>query len=135
MESSSKGPRRAKGNTIAARKQLTVRVVAALVIINAIAIANVTAIGCAVVPDGMLKEPRKDRWKLTIENACIDLLRQVFNDLCAAAGRITGCSIGMLSVTARQDPRAMQKIVHQRVDSDQACANFVPERSILGAQQ
>src|SRR5688572_8901830 len=104
--------------------QLTIRIVAAARIGNAVAIAHIETAFAAVAPDGQLYEPRKHLREARIERARVDLVCHLADQVSAAVGPITCGAVRVDGVELAQNPGAMQKVVLQRVNDDEACADF-----------
>ena len=101
-------------------------VVAALAIIDLIAVANAEALLGAVPPDGVLNEPRERPGKPPVELSGLDLLGDRLDDVGAAARPVAGDAVRVVGPEPVQDPGPVQKVVHQGVDGDHAGANLEP---------
>jgi hypothetical protein len=86
----------AQSDAITVAKQLTVPIVAAGIIVDAIAIANVETVAGAVAPDCVLHKAWEARWESRIELARIDAGCEHSENVSAAAGPVTALTIGML---------------------------------------
>ena len=101
-------------------------ILAALAVVDAVAVARVEIALRAVAPDGVLHEPRKDFGKASVELTRIDGRGDRANDVGAASGLVTAGAIRVDSIKPVQDAGAVQEIVHQRVDGDHAGGDFGP---------
>ena len=54
-------------------EQLAVGILARFAVVDAVAVANVEAVGGAKAPNGVLHEPRKHPRKLTVKGAGVDV--------------------------------------------------------------
>ena len=106
-------------------------IVAAVPIVNPIAIANVEALLGAVAPDRVLNEPRKRPRKLAIELPGIDLLGDRFDDLGAAAWPVARDPVRVVGSEPMKDAGPAQEIVHQRVDRHQGRTDLTPDWPLL----
>ena len=112
-------------------EQLAVVVLARFAVIDAVAIADVRAVGRAKAPNRVLYKPRKHLWKSPIKGAGVDLGGHGANDLGTAAVPIAASAIAMGSATILKDAGAMQKVMDQRIDGNHAFAGFKPMRPTL----
>jgi hypothetical protein len=112
-----------------------IQVVAALDIINAIAVADIEAALAAIPPNCVLDEPGKGLRKRWIELPGIDPLGHVLNDVGAAAESVASQPVLVLRLEPLQDPGPVQKIVHQGVDGDHAAADLGPEDHLFGSAE
>ncbi len=104
----------------------TVPVLAPLLVIDAVTIANVEALLAAIPPNRELHEARqegRDRW---IERTYVDLPGNAGNEIGAAPWPVTGGAIRVGSLEPLQDPGAVQKIVDQGIYCDQLYPDFQP---------
>src|SRR5437870_1360563 len=111
--------------------KLTIDVVAAGVVVDAIAVAHVEPVVCAVSPDPVLHEPWESLRKARVEPAGVNLLGNSLNDVGTTIGSITGGPIRMVSIEPAKNARANQKVVDQRVDRDHASPYFGPLSHVL----
>src|SRR4051812_6527678 len=58
-----------------------------------------------------------------------------FEDLGAATGRVAPGSIGVLSLEAAQEARAVHEVMHQRINGDHACARRDPSLAVRAAAE
>ena len=114
---------------IAYTVQLTLYIVTAFSIIDAIAVADVEAVLRAVFPDRPLHKAWKGLRVGAVEFSRIDPLRDRCDDLGAAAGPVAGRAIGMAGIEPVQNAGAMQEIVHKSVDRDHAGPDLGPGAS------
>ena len=112
-------------------EQLAIGVLARFAVIDAIAVADVEAIGGAKPPNGVLHEPRKYPRKSPIKGAGVDLGCDRPNDLGTAAMAIAAHAIAVRSAAILKDAGAMQKVMDQRIDGNHAFAGFEPMRSVV----
>ena len=113
----------------------TIQVVAALPIVDAIAVADIEAVLGAVPPDCVLDEPGKGLRKRWIELPGIDPLSHGLNNVSTAAGPVAGRTIQVVRVEPLQDAGAMQKVMNQRVDGNHAAADLGPEDHLFGSAE
>ena len=106
-------------------------------IIDAVAVAAAEPSFGAKPPNRVLDKAREVGRESGIELARIDLTRDALDNRGAAALGVAAGSIGMLGSEIAEDPRAVQEIVHQRIDRDHHAAGFDPDRpfGIAGEQQ
>jgi hypothetical protein len=95
----------AQSDVITVAKQLTVPIVAAGIIVDAIAIANVETVAGAVAPDGVLREAWKGLGESGIELPRVDVAGEQSENVCAATSPVAAFAIGMLSAQPPQDGR------------------------------
>ncbi len=111
-------------------------ILAAVPIIEPIAVADNKACLAAITPDGELHESGKDLGKGAVELPSIDLIGDQPNDVGAAAWPVATGAIRVGGFEPAQDPGPMQKVMNQGVDRDQLHANFKPGRTdITGTDQ
>jgi hypothetical protein len=102
------------------------RVLAASLIANAIAVADIEAALGAIAPNRMLDEPRK-RWrKRRIELPRVDVRRDQSQNAGASEPAIASIAIGVIGGKSLKDARPMQEVVDERIDSDEARADLKP---------
>jgi hypothetical protein len=122
-------------NSVTHQPDSTIQVVAALDIIDAIAVADIEPIPGAVLPDRVLDEPGKSLRKRWIELPGVDPLGDGLNDVGAAAGPVASQAVQMVRVEPSQNAGPVQKVVNQRVDGDHAAADLGPEDHFLGSAE
>src|ERR1035437_8849746 len=105
-------------------EQLAIAVLARLAVINAVAVADVRAIGGAKAPNRVLHEPRKHPRKLPAKGAGVDLGCDRPNDLGTAARAIAAHAIAVGSAAILKDAGAVQKVMDQGVDGNHAFAGL-----------
>ena len=101
-------------------------ILAAVPVVEPIAVADIEALLAAIPPDCELHEPGKDLWKGPVELPSIDLLGDQPNDVGTAARPVATGAIRMIGVESVEDPGPMQKVVYQGVDGDHARADLEP---------
>ena len=101
-------------------------IVAAFLVVDPIAVADVETLLGAVSPDGLLNEPRKRPWKIAVELSGVDLRGDRFDDFGAAAWPVASGAIGVVGSEPVQDAGPVQEIVHERIDRDHAAADLTP---------
>ena len=105
-------------------------------IVDAIAIADVQAAFAAISPNRELHEPRKRSRETRIEFAGIDCGSKPLDQIRAAVRPIASNTVSMIGSSLRQYAGAMQKVVHERIDHDEARADVAPDLSPgAGAEQ
>src|SRR4051812_21832907 len=97
------------------------------------AVADVEAIGRAILPNRSLHQARKKFGKRRVEASGVDGARQPADDFGAAVLLVAGRAIGMGGAEPLQNAGAAQEIVHQSVDHDDAAANLEPAWPVLAA--
>jgi hypothetical protein len=112
-------------------EQLAIGILARFAVIDAVAVADVEAVGGAKPPNGVLHEPWKRPRKLPVKGAGIDLAGDGANDLGTAARAIAGHAIAVGSAALLKDAGAMQKIMDQSIDGNHAFAGLEPMRTII----
>ena len=126
----------AQCNAITAPKQLAMPVVATGVVIDPIAVADGEAGLGAIPPDCTLDEPWKRRRESGIELAGVDVGCEQMENPGATIWPVTPIPVRMVGVQSLQDPRAMQKVMNQGVDSHEGRPDFKPQRpSAASCQQ
>ena len=103
-------------------------ILAAVPVVEPIAVADIEALLAAIPPDCELHEPGKDLWKTAVELPSVDLAGNQPDNIGAAAWPVTAGPVGMGSLESGQDPGPVQKIVYQSVNGDQ----LAPTSSHLG---
>jgi hypothetical protein len=126
---------RLQGNSIAARVQSTIDVVAAEPVVDPIAITDVEPALGAIAPDGTLDEPREGLWERWVEHPRVDLAGNPLDDVATAARLIARGPIWVVSVEPLQDPRSVQKIVYEGVDHDERRTELGPSFSLAAGRQ
>ena len=96
----------------------TVPILAALPVIDSVAVADVEPLLAAITPDRELHEPGKDLWKGPIELPSIDPFGDQANDVSAAAWLVATGTVWMDSFQPRQDTGSSQKIMEQSINGD-----------------
>jgi hypothetical protein len=111
-------------------------VLTTVAIVDPVAVAGVVAFLRAISPNGVLNEPRKAARIALAEFSCVNSVGNALNNVRALTRSVTHDPVGVLSRKPAQDPGAVQKIVNQRVNRDQAGARLMPMRPVLwGGQQ
>src|SRR3982074_934542 len=106
----------AQRDAIAHAMQPTIHVVAAFIVVDAIAVADVEPVLRAVPPDRMLHKPRECPREPQVELAGVNFIGDHLNNVCTPIRLITGSTVSMIGFEPTQNTRANKKIVHQRVD-------------------
>src|SRR3979411_1613291 len=88
----------AQRDAIAHAMQPTIHVVAAFIVVDAIAVANVEPLLRAVPPDRMLHEPRECPREPQVELAGVNFIGDHLNNVCTPFRFIASQAIGMFSV-------------------------------------
>ena len=101
-------------------------VLAAMPVIDPVAIADVEALLAAVLPNRVLHEPREVGGEGAIEHTGVDFSGNAGNDIGAAAWPVAARAVRMGCLEPAQDPGPVQKIVDQGIDGDQLHADFEP---------
>ena len=110
-------------------------ILAAVPVVEPIAVADIEALLAAIPPDCELHEPGKDLWKGPVELPSIDLLGDQPNDVGTAARPVATGAIRMIGVESVEDPGPMQKVMNQGVNGDHARADFEPPRADVGGAE
>ena len=108
------------------------RVLAAMPVIDPVAVADVEALLAAIAPDCELHEPGEDLRKIAVELTSVDLVGNQPDNVGAAAWPVTAGPVGMGGLEPGQDPGPVQEIVDQGIDRDQVHADFEPPRANVG---
>jgi hypothetical protein len=122
-------------NSVTHQAYSTIHVVAALDIIDAIAIADIETTLAAILPDRVLDKARKGLRKAQIELPGIDPLGHGCNNVGAAAESVASQPVLVLRLEPGQDPGPVQKVVNQRIDGDHGPADLGPEDHFLGSAE
>lgn len=112
-------------------EQLAITVLARLAVIDAVAIADVEAVGGTKAPNGVLYKARKRFRKSPIKGAGVDLRCDRPNDLGTATKGLAARAIAMGSTAIFEDAGAMQKVMDQGIDGDHAFAGLEPMRAVV----
>jgi hypothetical protein len=112
-------------------EQLAIVVLARLSVVEAVAVANVEAVGGAKAPKRMLYEARKHLRVFRIKGTGIDLGCDRPNDLGAAARAIAGHAIAVGNAAIPKDAGPVQKVMHQGIDGNHAFAGLEPMRAMI----
>ena len=105
---------------------------AAMPVVEPVAVAGVEALLAAILPDRELDEPRENGREGRIERTGVNLLGSTGNDFGAAACPVAAGAARVGSLEAPQDPSPVQKIVDQGIDRNQVHADFQPPRANVG---
>jgi len=112
-------------------EQLAIGILARFAVVDAIAVADVEAIGGAKAPNGVLHEPRKHPRESPVKGAGIDLVCDGANDLGTATRGIAGHAVAVGGTAIVKYAGAVQKGMDQRIDGNHAFAGFEPVWSII----
>ncbi len=113
---------------------MTGAVLAALAVVDLVAVADVEAIKGAIAPNGMLDEPGEGCGKSWVEPVGINQRRRIANEVGAASWLIAGRPIGVVGMATGQDAGAMKEVMDQGVDHGGACTQGKPFGPISGEQ-
>ena len=117
--------------TTAFIEQLAIAILARLAVIDAVAVADIEAVGGTKTPNGVLYKARKRPRKSPIKGACVDLGCDRPNDLGTATKAIAAHAIAMGSTAIFEDAGAMQKVMDQGIDGDHGFAGLEPMRAVV----
>ena len=99
-------------------------------VVDTVAVAKIETVGGAKPPNGVLNEPRKIARKMPVKGSGVDPLRELFDDVGAAALGVTGSPIGVRCAAPFQNAGAVQEVMNERIDGDHACTGLEPSRPI-----
>ena len=106
--------------------QPTEVIIAPRVVADLVAVTNIEALVGAVAPDRVLYEAGKGRRKVGIISASVDVRCRKLENVGAAAWSITAEAVRMLGGETMQNASAVQKVVHQRINHNEAGADGHP---------
>src|SRR6266436_9322024 len=112
--------RLAQRNAIAHAPDLTIDIVAAVGIINPVAVAYVEPVLGAVPPDRVLHEPREGLRESRVELAGINSHGDRLDNVGATTGPVAARPVRVVGIEPTQNACANQKIVDQRIYGDHA---------------
>src|ERR1035437_4189339 len=112
--------------TVALRVHLAIAILAGVPVVNTVAVANVQIALGTEPPNGELHEPGKGLREGSVERPGIDPGRDGPDDVGTAGRPVESGPIRMVGAEPVQDAGAVQEVVHQRIDGDQAGADFGP---------
>ena len=97
-------------------------------VVDAVAVADIEAIGRAKLPNGMLNKARKYSREVRVESSGIDLRRNRVDDVGTAAPGIATDAVAVLATAIVENTAAVQKVMDERVDGDHVLADRKPSR-------
>jgi hypothetical protein len=112
-------------------KQMAIVDLAWLAVVNSVAIAQIETFRGAISPDGVLDKSREYLWKARIEGAGINPVCGSSDNLGTATSSIASRTIPMGNAATFQNASAVQKIVHQGVDSNHGLSGLEPNRPVV----
>lgn len=98
--------------------QLAIADLTGFSVVNSIAVTNTHSVLSTESPNAVLQESRKVSWKRWVDGACVDEIRNGPDYFSAAALAVAGRAIAVGHTAVVKDASAMQKVMHERVDSD-----------------
>ena len=114
--------------TLAFAEYLAVAVFTRFDVVDAVAVADIEAVGGAKLPNGMLNKARKYSREVRVESSGIDLRRNRVDDVGTAAFGITTDAVAVLATAIVENTAAVQKVMDERVDGDHVLADREPSR-------
>jgi len=96
-----------KRNFAAFIVKYTIYIFTRLRIVNNVAVADVIAVGCAVLPQRVLNKPREILRMRRVKASCIDLRRDTSQDIGATSGLVARRSISMRRIKPSKYARSM----------------------------
>ena len=107
---------------------LAIAVFARFEVVDAVAVADIEAVGGAKPPNGMLNKARKYSWIARVKGSGIDLRRDRMNDVGTAALGIATDAVAVLATAIVENTAAVQKVMDEGIDRDHVLADRKPRR-------